>query len=377
VSVSQDSTLVQENRLVAIDWLRGLVMVLMTLDHASDAFNAGRLFTDSARFDRPVLPLADFLTRWVTHLCAPTFLFLAGASLALSVARRTREGDRPADIDRHLLLRGLLITALEGWMSLVFGTHGAHPALILQVLYAIGMGMVCMAGLRRLPARWLLAFGVLGWLVSEPLAGWALSQSGLLAKAGSRLFLGGPIGPYVLVGYPLFPWLCTMVLGFCFGTWLLAQPADGRAQRAARLLVVWGLALLVLYLLVRGLNGVGNMALYRHDSSLVQWLHVSKYPPSLSYWGLELGLAALLLALAFWAGLHAWPLVLLGQTALFYYLLHAHLLALLAYALGMHRTAGLLATYLAALAVLLVLLPVCRWYRGYKRAHPRGWPQYI
>ncbi|MGO9830063.1 MAG: DUF1624 domain-containing protein [Myxococcaceae bacterium] len=375
--MAKNGAVAQTSRLLAIDWLRGLVMVLMTLDHSSDAFNAGRLFTDSARFDRPVLPVADFLTRWVSHICAPTFVFLAGASLALSIARRTREGDRPADIDRHLVLRGLIIAAFEFWMSLVFGTHGPHPVLILQVLYAIGFSMVCMAALRRLSARWLLALGLLGWLVSEPLAAWALAQVGPLSVAGNLLFLGGGVGQYVVVGYPLFPWLCTMMLGFAFGDWLLAQPAEGRAQRAARLLVPWGVGLLVLYLVLRDFNGVGNMGLYRHDGSLVQWLHVSKYPPSLAYWGLELGLAALLLALAFAARLSWWPLLLLGQTALFYYLLHAHLLLLASLALGMHRKAGLPATYLAALGVVLVLLPVCRWYRGYKREHPRGWPQYI
>lgn len=372
--MSKDSAVAPGVRLLAIDWLRGLVMVLMTLDHSSDAFNAGRLFTDSAGFDRPVLPVADFLTRWVTHVCAPTFVFLAGASIALSVVRRTQEGDRSQSIDRHLVLRGLLITAFELWMSLVFGTHSAHPALILQVLYAIGMGMVCMAVLRKLPSAWLLGLALTGWLLSEPLAGWAQAQQGVLGKL---LFVGGNIGRYVIVGYPLFPWLCTMVLGFCFGTWLVTVGPEHRARRATRLLVAWGVALLGVYLLVRGLNGLGNMALYRHDASLVQWLHVSKYPPSLSYWGLELGLAALLLALAFSAGLQWWPLVLLGQTALFYYLLHAHLLTLASIALGMHRTAGLLATYLAALAVVLLLLPACRWYRGYKRTHPRGWPQYI
>ncbi|MGO8969633.1 MAG: DUF1624 domain-containing protein [Myxococcaceae bacterium] len=372
--MAKNGAVAQGSRLLAIDWLRGLVMVLMTLDHSSDAFNAGRLFTDSVRFDRQPLPVADFLTRWVSHICAPTFVFLAGVSLALSIASRTQQGDRPADIDRHIVVRGLIITAFEFWMSLVFGNQ---KVLILQVLYAIGMSMVCMAALRRLSGRWLLALGLVGWLVSEPLTAWALTEQGLLGQLATLLFSGGAVGHYVVVGYPLFPWLCTMMLGFAFGDWLLAQPAEGRAQRAARVLVPWGVGLLVLYLVLRYLNGVGNMGLYRHDGSLVQWLHVSKYPPSLAYWGLELGLAALLLALAFSAHLSWWPLVLLGQTALFYYLLHAHLLKLASLALGMHQKAGLLATYLAALLVVLVLLPVCRWYRGYKRAHPRGWPQYI
>jgi uncharacterized membrane protein len=372
--MAKNGAVAQTSRLVAIDWLRGLVIVLMTLDHASDAFNAGRLFTDSVALDRQPLPVADFLTRWVSHICAPTFVFLAGTSLALSVARRTRDGESQGDIDRHIILRGLIITAFELWMSLVFG---AGRILVLQVLYALGMGMVCMAGLRRLSGWWLLALGLLGWVASEGLALWASSLHGPLSIPALLLFSFGRLGKYAVVGYPLFPWLCTMMIGYAFGLWLLRQPAESQSRRAVRLLVPWGLSLLALYFVIRGFNKLGNMGLYHHDNSLVQWLHVSKYPPSLAYWGLELGLAALLLALAFAARLSWPPLVLLGQTALFYYLLHAHLLDAASWALGMHKTAGLLATYLAALGAVLVLLPVCRWYRGYKRAHPNGWPQYI
>ena len=372
--MAKNGSVTQESRFLAIDWLRGVVMVLMTLDHASDAFNAGRLFTDGVWLDRQPLPVAQFLTRWVTHICAPTFVFLAGTGLALSVGRRTSAGERPGDIDRHIILRGLIITALELWMSLVFGQG---KVLVLQVLYAIGLGMVCMAFLRRLSLRWLFALSLLGWLASEPLAAWAQGAQGPLAVLGQLLFSGGFLGPRAVVGYPLFPWLCTLVLGFCFGLWLLNQPSGQKARAATRLLLPWGLGLLVLYGVLRGFNSLGNMGLFRHDDSFVQWLHVSKYPPSLAYWGLELGLAALLLALAFRARLTWPPLVLLGQTALFYYLLHAHLLVVASLALGMHKRAGLLATYVATLAVVAVLLPVCRWYRGYKRAHPNGWPQYI
>jgi uncharacterized membrane protein len=375
--MAKDGAVEQEQRLIAIDWLRGLVMVLMTLDHASGAFNAGRLFTDSVVMDRYPLPAPDFFTRWVTHICAPTFVFLAGTSIALSAGRRRQAGDSPGDIDRHLVIRGLIITALELWMSLVFGPHAPAP-IVLQVLYALGMGMVCMAALRYVPSRWLLALALVGWVVSEPLAGWARGVTGPIAPVAVLLFNFGVVVPKaVVVGYPLFPWLCTMVLGYCFGQWLLGLPAEGRSTRAARLLLGWGLGLLALFLVLRGLNGLGNMALARHDGSLVQWLHVSKYPPSLTFWGLELGLAALLLALAFRERLHWPPLVLLGQTALFFYLLHAHLLDLAARLLGMHKQAGLLATYVSWALVILVLLPLCSWYRGYKRRHPQGWPQYI
>ena len=323
--MARDGAVVDKQRLLAIDWLRGLVMVLMTLDHASAAFNAGRLFTDSAALDRYPLPAPDFFTRWVTHLCAPTFVFLAGTSLALSVARRTDAGERAGTIDRHLVIRGLILTALEAWMTVVFGPH-AHAFLVLQVLYALGMGMVCMAALRKLSTRWLLVFALGGWVVSEPLAGWAMGLRGPLSFLPLLLFGLGRLGPQVIVGYPLFPWLCTMVLGFCFGRWLLARPGEAQAARAARLLAWWGTGLLALYLVLRGFNGLGNMGLLRHDDSVVQWLHVSKYPPSLSYWGLELGLGAFLLAVAFRARLSWPPLVLLGQTALFFYLVHAHLL---------------------------------------------------
>jgi uncharacterized membrane protein len=375
--MAKDGAVGQEHRLIAIDWLRGLVMVLMTVDHASAAFNAGRLFTDSVVMDRYPLPAAQFLTRWVTHICAPTFVFLAGTSIALSAARRSQAGDRSGDIDRHLVLRGLIITALELWMSLVFGPHAPAP-IVLQVLYALGMGMVCMAAVRHLPMRWLLPLALVGWVAAEPLSAWTMGLGGPAASAARLLFNFGIVVPkWVVVGYPLFPWLCTMALGYCFGQWLLTLPADGRSNRAARLLLGWALGLLAVFLVLRGLNGLGNMALLRRDGSLVQWLHVSKYPPSLAFWGLELGLAALLLALAFRARLHWPPLVLLGQTALFFYLLHAHLLDLAARLLGMHTRAGLLATYVSTAAVVLLLLPLCGWYRGYKRRHPGGWPQYI
>jgi uncharacterized membrane protein len=364
-----------KTRLVALDWLRGLVMVLMTLDHSSDAFNAGRLFTDSAAFDSERLPMADFFTRWVTHICAPTFVFLAGTGLALSIARRTRDGERPGDTDRYIITRGLLIAAFELWMSRVFGNEHTH--LVLQVLYAIGLSMVCMAALRRLSSRWLLWSALVGWVLSEPLAALASKVDGPLGIPLKLVFSLTFLGSWGVEAYPVFPWLCTMVLGFCFGRWLLAQSAESQSERAWRLLLRCGIGLLVLFLVLRGANSLGNMGLYRHDASLVQWLHVSKYPPSLAFWGLELGLAALLLALAFAARLSFAPLVLLGQTALFYYLLHAHLLKLASLALGMHKKAGLLATYLAAVAVVLLLLPLCSWYRRYKAAHPKGWPQYI
>jgi uncharacterized membrane protein len=177
----------------------------------------------------------------------------------------------------------------------------------------------------------------------------------------------------------LLPWLGIMMLGWVFGRRLATTPE----RHVARLLAGAGVAALVVFVVVRGANGYGNMQLFREDGSLVQWLHVSKYPPSLTYTTLELGLMALCLA-AFFRLEHVpvavtalQPLWLIGQTALFYYLLHFHLLTIASWLFGGAHQGGLGVTYGATLATLTALFPLCVWYRGYKRAHPQGWPRYV
>ena len=152
--------------------MRGLVMVLMAIDHSSDAFNAGRLFTDSARMYHAgaALPVAQFLTRWITHICAPTFLFLAGTSLAFTVSRQVAAGDRPRDIDRYVLVRGLVIALFELWISFTVIGHGR---LVLQVLYGIGTSYMLMVPLRRLPDRAAPILALAFIATSELLVRWA------------------------------------------------------------------------------------------------------------------------------------------------------------------------------------------------------------
>jgi uncharacterized membrane protein len=353
-------------------------MVLMTVDHASGVFNAGRVMTDSVFMYHPgtPLPTAQFLTRWITHLCAPTFVFLAGTVLALSVARREAAGERATAIDRFIVTRGLLIAALDPvWMSPVF----APGQVLLQVLYAIGGSFVAMAFLRRLDDRWLLAAALAIIVGGEALAGLALLASGGTPTIPVALLVtGGQLGT-VIVAYPLVPWLGMMMLGWVFGRRLAASSARGVERR----LVAAGLGALATFAVLRGANGYGNMRLLREDGSLVQWLHVSKYPPSLTFTTLELGLMALGLAALFRlervpaAATALRPVWLLGQTALFYYLLHVHLLTLAAWTFGGAHQNGLGLTWAAALGTVVALFPLCAWYRGYKRAHPQGWPRYV
>jgi uncharacterized membrane protein len=362
---------------VAIDWLRGLVMVIMAVDHSSAAFNAGRLFTDSASEYHPGMPLptAQFLSRWSSHICAPTFVFLAGTSLALTVSRRSASGESAWSIDKHLLLRGLVIVAFERWFSFFWmGRHG----ILLQVLYAIGIGFVAMAALRRLSTPALAVLGAAIALLAEKVAdvfGWGSETTPVLAML---LLVPGRRGSFVF-GYPALPWLAIMLFGWVFGRSLLRAP-DPRST--SRRLAAAGLALLALFGVVRGYNGYGNMGLPREGSTLVQWLHVSKYPPSLSYDALELGLMALLLA-GFWlvaqrtSASEMGLLVVLGRTPMFFYLLHMPLLTLSARALHLQHGLGLAGTYLFAAAVVAVLYPVCVKYGRYKASNPTSWTRYV
>lgn len=364
-------------RVRAIDWLRGLVMVLMTIDHAGASWDAHHMHGDSAWGWTPgsPLPAGEFLTRWITHICAPAFVLLAGASLALSSEKRRGEAGQTA----FIVKRGLLIAALDPiWMSLGFALY---RIVIFQVLYAIGMSLVCMAWLRKLSSRTLLALAVAIQVFGE-LSGRVQFTSQPLHAIWCFLWVGGPPFRPAIVAYPLIPWLSIMMAGWVLGRWILATRERSYAERA-RTLALIGVGLLVVFAAVRGVDGYGNWGLYRDSMAPLQWMHVAKYPPSLSYSALELGLTFLLLALFFLFDgseprpLFA-PLATLGATAFFYYLLHAHLVNGAALLSGEDRNShGLIKTYVAAAVVLVVLYPACVRYRRYKAAHPDGWARYI
>ena len=365
-------------RLAAIDVMRGIVIVLMAFDHASEMFNTGRYVTDSIGFYEPGadIPAAQFLVRWMTHLCAPTFIFLAGWSLSLSIGRQKAADVTDRRIDIFILKRGLFIMLLDPlWMSIGFG-HG----LVFQVLYAIGGSLCCMIFLRRLGIRALIVVGLILLVFAETLAGLAVGFDNGRNPDIIAAFLvtGGRVGTVAYVLYPLLPWLGYMVLGWAIGRLLAGGGASASATSCTRL----GIFSLVVFALVRGLNHYGNMQLYREDATVLQWLHVSKYPPSLSFAALELGIMFLCLAIlfAYYRNRSAkqWnPLTVFGQTPLFFYILHVHLLAVAAWLLNMRHSGGLVETLTATLAVLLVLYPACLWYRRIKQRKGFGLQRYI
>jgi uncharacterized membrane protein len=359
------------NRVGAIDWMRGFVMVLMVIDHAAMAFNHYHIDKDSALYpDATVmdLPAAEFFTRWMTHLCAPSFVFLAGTALALSGERKVMKGVNAWDIDKGILIRGAIIALLDPTIiSLASGRW------TFSVLFAIGVSMICMVPLRRLPT-WALLTTALGWMVlGEMVTGWFWAPPGNSSVPAA--FLVATYGsPTLSIKYPVLPWLAIMVPGWVFGRHLI-RFAAGRSKVSGKT-VLWisGAAGLLTFAVVRGFAGYGDMFLNRTDSSWQQWLHVSKYPPSITYYSLELGILFLCLALLRTIEPHIGirengVLYVFGQTAMFYYLAHRLTFETAATYFGLRGFDGITATYGLAAVMLVALYPACRWYRKLKADH--------
>jgi uncharacterized membrane protein len=366
-------------RIAAIDWMRGLVMVLMVIDHASMAFDGSHVAKDSAMYPDAMtmaLPAAEFFTRWITHLCAPTFVFLAGTALALSVERRVGKGANAWEIDRGMLIRGAII----GLLDLTVISAGSRY-IDLGVLLAIGLSMICMVPLRRLPTPALLGLS-LGWLAfGEVVTDWVWDPPGSAQPLAAFLFATSG-GEVVVNKYPLVPWLSIMILGWVFGRYLNAFAAGKARLGPKTVLLVGGAVALAVFAVVRYLNGYGNMFLRRADQSWQQWLHVSKYPPSLAFTGLEIGLLCLclasLMAVEPKIGVRPnGPFLVFGQTAMFFYLAHRLALEVPASYFGLRGAGNLVTTYVVAVVLLVLLYPVCLWYRRLKGNHPDSLLKYL
>jgi uncharacterized membrane protein len=394
--MSAPTGLPTHDRSLALDWLRGLAMVLMTLDHVDAATNPNHAQGDSALF-AAAAPLSppDFLTRWATHLCAPTFLLLAGAGIALSGARAAARGESTAAFDRHLVRRGLVLIALELTLVSMYWRAAerfpsATPGLpvFVQVLFALGGGFIALAWLRHLSARAQLALAA-AVLVGAEFARLATLDGGLRGPFAVQLLATGGLWSWTpgddpwafdaMVLYPLLPWLPVLLLGHALG-----QSFAARGLRP-RHLALLGLASLAGFALLRGFDGFGNMGLHRRTPELLEWLHCSKYPPSASFLAMELGLVALLLAALAAAerGLARLPrldpVLVLGQVPLFFYLLHLPMIGALM-ALGLlppHGGGSAGGSWLRALLVVACCWPLCALYRRYKQRQRGGWTRYL
>ena len=382
-------------RLASVDLLRGAIMVVMTLDHVRDFFASAA----GGMNPRDVNATALFLTRWVTHFCAPTFILLAGVSAFLY---GQRPGRTTRDVSRFLLTRGLWLVLLEltlvnfGWTFDV-----RFEFLTLQVIWAIGCSMIFMSGLVWLPRSAIAALAIamivghnlLDGVPAEPLGslGWLwtlLHEPGMLPPLAGR---------QIFALYPLIPWVGVMAAGYVLGPVLLL---DARRRRAA--LVNLGIALTVLFVVLRGTGVYGDPAdLVVHDTpwaTFLSLLDCEKYPPSLLYLAMTLGPALIALALLDDArGRAANVFATLGRVPFLYYLAHIYLIHGLAVAAAAMTGSGDIAwlfglpmlnkpaafgfplpvVYAIWLAVVVTLYPLCRWFAAVKQRRKAWWLSYL
>jgi uncharacterized membrane protein len=322
------------------------------------------------------LPGAEFFPRWLAHLCAPSFVFLMGASLAISVERRVMKGVNAWDIDKSILIRGAIIALFD--LTLISFGSGRWT---FGVLMAIGVSMMCVALLRHLPT-WGLLVLALSWIVlREVVTGWFWTPPGNSSMLAA-FTVATYSSPTIMFKYPVLPWLAVTILGWVFGRHLILFAAGQSTISGKKVLWVSGTSSLLAFAVVRGINGYGNMFLYRADNSWQQWLHVSKYPPSLTYYSLELGILFLCLAVLRTIEMRIGVrdngvFYVFGQTAMFFYLVHRLAFEMPATYFGLRGFDGLGATYGVAAVMLVLLYPMCRWYRTVKAAHPRSLLKYL
>ncbi|HWI85340.1 MAG TPA: heparan-alpha-glucosaminide N-acetyltransferase domain-containing protein [Sphingomonas sp.] len=320
------------HRLDAIDMLRGLVIAIMVLDHARDYFHyyALRLDPTDPANSWPAL----FATRWVTHLCAATFVFLAGVSVYFQKA------NGKAGLPAFLIKRGLWLILLEVTV-ISFGFNFGEPFIFLQVIWAIGASMICMSLIARLPARWVLALGLV-ILLLYPFALAATAHAAVDAtRAGSAnatdlwgvirtvTLAPGVLNPHVLAYYAFLPWLSVMCLGFGLGPLYRLD----RAERTRRLLPI-AIGLLVAFVLLRLLDTYGDPSPWTYQATPVRtvmsFMNLSKYPPSPDFVFATLGISIMLfLTLESLRGPVARILLAFGRTPLFTYICHIYILHLL------------------------------------------------
>ncbi len=370
----------KSKRIESIDWMRGVVMILMVLDHVSMAYDAHHFAADSAAMYQPGTQLTAlvFFTRWVTHLCAPTFVFLAGTALAISVERRVARGQDAWEIDKGILVRGAFIAALDPTVISLFSGR-----LTIQVLYAIGVSMMAMAFIRRLSITWLIIVALAWWFGGEWVTGLVWNPFSKEQSVAAALVVSLYKTPSLSINYPVIPWLSQMVLGWAFGRYLMNYTQGKKVIMSPRnLALAAGIVSLSVFVVFRYMNGYGNMWLCREDNSLIQWLLVSKYPPSLTYMTLEIGIMCVCLAGLMTVEKHIKPnpdgvLLVFGQTAMFFYLVHRIFLEGTATWLGLRGCGTIREVYIITPVILVALYYMCLWYRRFRQTHPGGWTRFI
>ena len=387
-------------RIASIDIVRGIVMIIMALDHTRDFFHI------TAMTGNPVDPQtttpALFFTRWITHFCAPAFLLLSGLSAYLSAQFKT-----VSQSGSFLIKRGVwLIFAEVIIITLGLTFNPLYNVLILQVIWATGWSMIILGILLRVPFTVILIIGLLLFFAHDVLDYITLPQSGISENIWKILFTANgyviPLGGNHFIGvfYTILPWTGVMLLGYCVGYW---YKENFTVAKRRKYLVITGISLFVLFIILRITNLYGDPSLRQnyHETwkNIFSFLNASKYPPSLQYLCMTIGPVLIFLSLLGNVK-NKWTEIVsvYGSVPFFYYILHFYilhfLLVIIFFASG-HNTSqiidtrlpflfrpmnfgyGLLIVYIIWISTVVVLYKPCRWYRNYKGTHHQWWLRYL
>ncbi len=383
-------------RIASIDFLRGLVMLLMALDHVRMYFGYGTWYAEPTNLATTTSLL--FLTRWITHFCAPVFVFLAGTSAYLHGAK----DENKKAVSSFLLRRGLwLVFAELVIVNFAWTFDITYSNILLQVIWALGISMIALSALVYLPGKIILAIGVLlvaghNFLDSVNMSGTTIRVL-LWYTLHQPRFVAFPSGNVVNFVYPVLPWIGLMAIGYVFGT-LYRDDFDPNKRR--KLLLQIGTSLTLLFLLLRGFNLYGEPKDWSGQDtfvySILTFLNTTKYPPSLHFLLMTMGPALILLSLSE-GRKHkvSAPIVLFGKVPFFFYVTHLYFIHALAmlylastgrpadeYVLSAANMAagrlgsfglGLEAVYVVWIMVIVMLYPLCSWYQKFKQSHPSKW----
>ncbi|WP_353779469.1 heparan-alpha-glucosaminide N-acetyltransferase domain-containing protein [Winogradskyella sp. 3972H.M.0a.05] len=392
---------VKSSRIQSIDILRGLVMVIMALDHVRDYFHINA-FVGNYPENLESTNMVLFGTRFITHYCAPVFVFLAGTSAFLYGQGKTK-----GELSKFLITRGLWLVFVEivinnflWWFDVGFGFIN------LQVIWAIGICMIVLGLLIHLPKRVLLVLGLLIVFGHNALDGITKEGSSFGSIVWYFLHQSNGIGigesRYLWFSYPVLPWIGTMVLGYCLGEF---YKKGANAELRNQWLVRIGLVAIALFFVFRGFNFYADLAPWEEQATLektiISFFNLTKYPPSLSFLLITLGPA--LLFLRFIEPVKNWitdKLLVFGRVPFFYYILHIfviHVTAIIGLLItgkdwklmildnetmgsGALRGYGysLLTVYLVWLGIVILLYPICKKYMKYKANNrDKKWLSYL
>jgi uncharacterized membrane protein len=384
-------------RIESVDVVRGLIIMIMALDHVHDFFGDITVLPTNLAATTPAL----FFTRWITHICAPTFFLLTGTSAALTLGRMTK-----GRLSRFLASRGIWLIFLElVVMRFALQFNVDYHVTIVTVLWALGWSMIVLAGLIWLPLWAIAAIGIVIIAGHNMLDGIDPATLGAWGPVWTVLHSPGNVidnGHYVVrIAYVLIPWVGVTALGYVLGH---AYRWDAAPRKA---LLLWlGIGLIVGFIALRYTNWYGNPVLWKvHTTPLwtfMSFVNTNKYPPSLLFLMMTLG-PTLLLLRAFETGVPALfhPALIIGKVPLFFYVLHFYLIHLLAVGAsfvrygtvsGMFQSPDLAhfpfteppgwgapvpIVYAIWAFVLLAMYPLCRWYAGVKQRRTDWWLSYL